>query len=144
MLCCGSLAPTTAFLLIISLSCASLISMDPERAKEVIQDLGLSSEPAFANLRIVISPHLYPPYAEKPALVLYDMRAGCKFTPFLKPDFDHYLGAYFGDEDLICVPPSCNELTILHELGHAYNSYHFGDLSEAPANAFMNYYKRFL
>lgn len=115
--------------------------------KAVIQDLGLTEEPAFKNLRTVISPHLYPPYAEKPALVLYDVNVGCEFTPFLKPDFDKYLGALFPDEGeagLIVLPPTAGESTLLHELGHRIGFFYYNDLSEAFANNYMHELEKFL
>jgi len=121
--------------------------VDIQRIKDVISDLHLEGEPAFKNLRTVISPHLYPPYAEKPALVLYDINLGCEFTPFLKPDFDHYLGALFPDEGeagLIVLPPTASESTLLHELGHRIGFFYYNDLSEDFANAYMHELEKYL
>jgi len=104
-----------------------------------VTDLGLEEQ--VRGLKVVVSTSLEPPWSDTPVLVLG--RRGCQFLPEIM-DWDSYLGAYFPDSSTLVVPENASEATILHEIGHHWAFTAAGDLSEAPANAFMNYYRKYL
>ena len=83
--------------------------MDRIHVEDLLYDLELDAEPAFAQLKFEIDAF-----------------------PFL----NHLLGAYYPNQHLIIMPPWADERTLLHELGHAWAYYNWKDLSEEAAEGF--------
>jgi hypothetical protein len=85
---------------------------------KLIQKHGWENEPAFDKVLLEIAP--LPPMPGHPLGLYY-------------PDPDHTLKVQPGT---IWVPPESDEETSLHELGHRYGHYYYGDLSEEFAENF--------
>jgi len=57
----------------------------------------------------------------------------------LPPLDGRWLGAFYPDQNLIIISPEANEGVVIHEIGHKFCHYHFGDLSERGAEMFRKY-----
>ncbi len=91
--------------------------MDFKEVDRVINSHGFASEPAFKD--VYISVHPIPQYDPKTCV----------------------LGLYYPDEEVIVIPPDGLESTLLHELGHRYSDYYYGDISEPAAENFRKHYQ---
>ena len=84
--------------------------MDRIHIEDLLYDLELDAEPAFAQLNFEIDT-----------------------LPFLEGNL---LGAYYPKFHLIVLPPWGDEKVLIHELGHAWAYYNWEDLSEEAAEGF--------
>lgn len=84
--------------------------MDRIHIEDLLRDLELNAEPAFAELSFEIDN-----------------------LPFVNGIL---LGAYFPKFHLIVLPPWSEEKVLIHELGHAWAYYNWEDLSEEAAEGF--------
>lgn len=89
--------------------------MEYSDVQSVMNMHGLNGEPAFENVSISIAP------------------IDCDVGPCP-------LGLYYPDTELIVIPPeqplTVGEGVLLHELGHRYGHFYYGDLSEKFAEAY--------
>ena len=84
--------------------------MDARTIDRMMFGKGLAADPAFQGLLFLIQP--------------IPRTNGCP------------RGLYFHDTSTIVLPPEADESTLLHEVGHRYGDFHYGDLSEEFAEKF--------
>lgn len=89
--------------------------MDYEDVDRIINEHGFGAEPAFRDVTVAVRP-------------IPDMD-GCP------------LGLYYPASGTIIVPPDGYPSVLLHELGHRYGHFHFGNLSEQYAESFRKKYQ---
>ena len=89
--------------------------MDARTIDMVMYGKGLAADPAFQDLLIIID--------------FIPCTNGCP------------RGLYFHDTKTIVVPPDEGEPVLLHELGHRFGDFHYGDLSEEFAEYFRMWYE---
>ena len=84
--------------------------MDAAEISQVLHDEGLASDPAFRDLNFIMGT-----LPEK-----------------------NVLGLYYPDPipSIIALPPDADKSTLLHEVGHRYGHYYYGDISEEFAETF--------
>ena len=81
----------------------------------ILAQHGLAGDPAFDGMHVLI-------------------------TPIISDDNPAPLGLYYPGEDKqqVVLPPEADISTALHEFGHRYGAYHYGDLSEEFAENFRH------
>ncbi len=89
--------------------------MDYEEVDQIINENGFNNEPAFDNVTVAIRD-------------IPDMD-GCP------------LGLYYPATGTVVIPPDGYPSVLLHELGHRYGDYYYGDLSEQFAEKFRTKYQ---
>ena len=87
--------------------------MDYADIDSILVQHGLAGDPAFDGMHLLIAP-----------IESDDSRAP--------------LGLYYpgADKQQVVLPPNADISTALHEFGHRYGAYHYGDLSEEFAENF--------
>ena len=92
--------------------------MDATTIDSVMRATGLAADPAFEALTFLIEP-----------------------IPWMN---GYPRGLYFPATKTIVLPPDANESVLLHEVGHRYGDFYYGDLSEEFAEAFRMRYQQWL
>jgi predicted RNA-binding Zn-ribbon protein involved in translation (DUF1610 family) len=104
-----------------------MLMMDTPEVFQIMSRKGLLGDPAFDDLKVDIEP-----------IPCFD---GCPLGLYFPED--EYVREFrrLIPEGTIIIPPTGQEGTVLHELGHRYGDYYFNNLSENYAESFRQRYQ---